>query len=63
MTNDGIDDLDDLRRSGLMDFDAATHRLYVDGLLSERTMMWLWEVSHRETQEMMELKRLEEESL
>lgn len=54
-------DADTLRLRDLAAFDTAIHRLYGDGLLSEQTMSRVWGVVHRESQEMMMLKRLEED--
>lgn len=49
------------RLKDLDNFDAAIHKLFDDGLLSEQTMTSMWSMVHRESQEMMMLKRLEED--
>ena len=56
MTDDALDALrlDDLRA-----FDAALHRLYDDGLLSEATTSGVWGVVHRESEDMVMRRRIE----
>ena len=56
MTDDA---LDSLRLRDLRDFDAAIHRLFDDGLLSEWTMSDVWALVHRESEDMVMRKRIE----
>ncbi|MEE8666822.1 MAG: hypothetical protein SOI13_01700 [Bifidobacterium mongoliense] len=49
----------DVLHHDLTAFDAACHRLYTDGLLSEPTLIELHAIVHREAWEMMEIKGLD----
>ena len=56
MTDDA---LDALRLRDLHAFDAALHRLYDDGLLSEVTMSDVWALVHRASEDMVMRRRIE----
>ena len=56
MTDDAFDAL---RLRDLHAFDAALHRLFTDGLLSEGTMSEIWATVHRESEDMVMWERIE----